>query len=121
MKKVKLFIIGFIVIAGISVVFANIKGEKVPKTVTLSGKVIDKSNQELLAGALIRIEGTDIEVYTDLNGNFSISGLIPDTYKVKCSMISYSDREEEIKIDQKAGDIEIVLQNVANDQVTIND
>lgn len=105
-------------ILGISSAIADNTGEGGAKTVTLSGKVIDKTNQETLAGALIRIEGTDFEAYTDFDGNFSISGLIPDTYKVKCSLISYSDREEEIKIDQKAGDIEISLQNVVADQAS---
>jgi len=118
MKKVKYIIIVFVLLAGISTTFADDKGDKVPKTVTLSGKVTDKTSQEALAGALIRIEGTAYEAYTDLDGNFSISGLIPDTYKVKCSMISYTDREEEIKIGQKAEDVEILLQSVTTGQVS---
>jgi outer membrane receptor for ferrienterochelin and colicins len=118
MKTVKYIIVIFVLMAVNSTVFAENKGDKVPKTVTLSGKVIDKTNQEALAGALIRIEGTELKVYTDLDGNFSISGLVPDTYKVKCSMISYSDREEEIKVGQKAGDVEISLQSVGAEQVS---
>ena len=115
MKKVTLIILSFIFLSGNSSVFADNTGEGAATTVTLSGKVIDTTNQETLAGALISIEGTCIETYTDFDGNFSISGLLPDTYTVKCSMISYSDLEEEIEIDQKTGDIEIKLQNVTAD------
>lgn len=115
MKKLAIIIFSFILIAGVNSVFADNTGDSEPKTVNLSGKVIDKSNQETLAGALIRIEGTDLETYTDFDGNFTISGLVPDTYKVKCSMISYSDIEEEIEIDQKSNNIEIKLQNVSAD------
>ena len=115
MKKVTIIILSFILIAGINSVFADNTGDGAPKTVNLSGKVVDKSNQETLAGALIRIEGTDLETYTDFDGNFTISGLLPDTYKVTCSMISYSDIEEEIEIDQKSNKIEIKLENVSAD------
>jgi len=115
MKKITIIILSFILLVGINSAFADNTGDGTPKTVSLSGKVIDKSNQETLAGALIRIEGTDLETYTDFDGNFTINGLLPDTYKVKCSMISYSDIEEEIEIDQKSSNIEIKLQNVSAD------
>lgn len=118
MKKVTIIILSLIFLSGISSAIADNTGEGAVKTVTLSGKVIDKTNHEKLAGALIRIEGTDLETYTDFDGNFTISGLLPDTYKVKCSMISYSDCEEEIKIDQKAGDIEISLENLAAERTS---
>jgi outer membrane receptor for ferrienterochelin and colicins len=118
MKKFRIVLLAIVLFAAISTTFADKKGDKAPKLVTLSGKVIDKTSQEALAGALIRVEGTDIEVYTDLDGNFSISGLMPDTYTVKCSMISYSDREEEVKIDNKAGNLRISLQDVAAEQVS---
>lgn len=118
MKKIKLFILILVLITGISTAFPENKGENNPKTVTFSGKVTDQANQEALAGALIRIEGTDFETYTDLEGNFCISGLIPDTYKVKCSFISYSDREEEIHIGKNAEEVEISLQNVVSEQTS---
>lgn len=115
MKKVALIILSIIFFTAVSSAFTDNTGDGAPKTVSLSGKVIDKSNQETLAGALIRIEGTDLETYTDFDGNFTFTGLLPDTYKVKCSMISYSDIEEEIEIDQKSNNIEIKLQNVSAD------
>lgn len=118
MKTASIVIIAFVFLTGISTVFAGNTGEKVPKTATLSGKVVDKCSQEALVGVLIKIEGLDLETYTDLDGNFTISGIIPDTYKVKCSMISYIGIEEEVQIDKATEDIEISLQNVTAEQAT---
>jgi len=111
MKKVTLIITAFIFSAFISVTFADNTNGEAPKTVTISGKVIDKTSQEALAGALVKIDGIEKEVYTDLDGNFTINGIAPDTYKIKCSMISYSEQEEEIEIDQKVKNLEIQLEN----------
>lgn len=111
MKKVTLIILSIIFLSGISSAFADNTREGAVKTVTLSGKVVDKTNQETLAGALITIEGSCLETYTDFEGNFTISGLLPDTYTIKCSMISYSDREEQIEIDETTKDFEIKLEN----------
>lgn len=113
MKKITLIIASFIAAAMISTVYADNTGNEPPKTVNISGAVVDKTNQEALAGALVKIEGTDIEVYTDLDGKFTISGIVPDTYKIKCSMISYIETEEEIVIRQKSEKLEIQLQNLS--------
>ncbi|MCU0369842.1 MAG: carboxypeptidase-like regulatory domain-containing protein [Bacteroidales bacterium] len=108
--KLSSFILAVVfIMAGFSSIYAENTGEKAPKTTTLSGKVVDKANQEALVGVLVRIEGLDIETYTDFEGNFSFSGIIPDTYKVKCSMISYNDQE--IEIDGKIKKLEIKLEN----------
>jgi hypothetical protein len=112
MKKVTLIITAIILSAFLNVSYAGNDGEAA-KTVSVSGTVKDKISQEAIAGALVKIDGTSIEVYTDLDGNFTIEGIIPDTYKIKCSMISYNDREEEIEIDQTAAKLEIELQNLS--------
>lgn len=111
MKKITLIISVLVFSAFITSAYADNTNGEAPKTVTISGKVIDKASQEALAGALVKIDGIEKEVYTDLDGNFSISGIAPDTYKIKCSMISYSEQEEEIEIDQKVKNLEIQLEN----------
>jgi len=58
-------------------------------TASLSGTVLDINSGETLAGVTVAIEGTDLKVYTDLDGNFTISNLTPGSYNVICSMISY--------------------------------
>jgi len=111
MKKIPLILSTFLLIVFINKSFAENSGEKPPKTVSISGTVVDNSSQEVIAGALIKIEGTDIEVYTDLDGKFSISDIVPDTYKIKCTMISYTDCEEEIDLDETTKNFEIKLEN----------
>ena len=39
-------------------------------------EVFDKSTNEELAGVVVAVEGTDMKTYTDMDGNFSIEGVI---------------------------------------------
>ena len=59
------------------------------QTVTLKGKVIDLSTNETLTGVEINLEGTDIKVYSDLDGNFEIKDVKPGDYNIVASYISY--------------------------------
>lgn len=56
--------------------------------ITFKGKVIDKNNGEALAGALISVEGTNIKVFSDLDGNFNFS-IKPGIYNLEIDYISY--------------------------------
>lgn len=83
-------------------------------TATVSGKVLDINSGETLAGVAVSVEGTELKVYTDLDGNFTISNLEPGSYNLILSMISYknslvenvqlvaNEKEEmDIKLDNK--------------------
>lgn len=70
----------------------------------VSGKVIDVITGESIAGACISIEGTDIKVYTDLDGNYIISDVAPGTYTINVSMISYKSKEI-MKVSFNAGSV----------------
>jgi len=61
---------------------------------TLKGFVADKTTQETLAGAIITANGQ--KVYTDLDGNFSLSNLCGGKCQLKVSLISYKDQTIEI-------------------------
>jgi hypothetical protein len=114
MKKLNVILLVIALVFGFSATYASNDGVNPPaKTVSLTGKVIDKTNQEALVGALVKIEGTDLETYTDFEGNFSFEGLTPDIYKVKCSMISYSEFEKELEIEKSKEHFELSLENVA--------
>jgi hypothetical protein len=66
---------------------------------SISGKVLDIKTGESLAGVSISIEGTNIKVYTDLDGSFSVDGITPGNYNLVLSLISYkSSLVENIKI-----------------------
>ena len=72
---------------------SNEKPLETPKKATLSGKVIDKNTGECLVGALISIKGTDIKIYSDLEGNFNISNIEPGSYSLEINYISYAKTE----------------------------
>ena len=61
----------------------------VEQTICLTGKVIDLSTNETLTGVEINLEGTDIKVYSDLDGNFEIKDVKPGDYNIVASYISY--------------------------------
>lgn len=69
-------------------------------TVLLTGNVIDKENEETLAGATIYIDGE--KLYTDLDGNFSLDDLKPGKHLLKAELISYETAEMEVNISQNS-------------------
>ncbi|NLP11050.1 carboxypeptidase-like regulatory domain-containing protein, partial [bacterium] len=58
-------------------------------TGTISGKVVDRSNDEPLIGANVMIVGASWGAISDLDGCFLIKGLPAGTYQVRFSFISY--------------------------------
>lgn len=73
-------------------ILASDKGKpETAATVSMEGTIVDADTQETLAGVSIKIIGTDLEVKTDLDGNFTISGLSPGEYNIEVSYISYKE------------------------------
>lgn len=68
-------------------------------TVSISGQVLDRLTGEALAGVKVKVDETSSFSYTDFDGNFKINGLLPASYTVSVSMISY----EETTLAVKAG------------------
>lgn len=56
----------------------------------ISGVVIDQNSGEILAGVAVKVEGTDIVCYSDLDGKFNIDNLKPGSYNLVLSYISYN-------------------------------
>jgi len=63
---------------------------------TISGKVVDKSNNEPLIGANVFLIGTSIGMVTDLDGRYMIRSVPPGTYSIRISFISY----QSVTVDQ---------------------
>ena len=81
--------------------------------VVLTGKVVDINTGESLVGAEITVEGQNLKVFTDLDGNFRIENMTPGNYNLVCSLISYKKSlVENLRLDanQKSG-FEIGLEN----------
>lgn len=69
-------------------------------TVQLTGNVLDKENNETLAGAAIYVDGE--KVYTDLDGNFTLTDLKPGKHHLKAELISYESSEMEVNINKNS-------------------
>jgi hypothetical protein len=70
-----------------------IAGGKNTTTSTLKGKVLD-SNNEVIAGALVSVEGMTEKVYTDFDGNFEINTVSGKSVNV--SFVSFEDKKIEV-------------------------
>jgi len=57
----------------------------------LQGRVVDKDTKQPLQGANILINGTKFGATTDLNGNYLISNVPEDLYKVRFSFLGYNN------------------------------
>jgi uncharacterized membrane protein len=65
---------------------------------SLSGQVVDQNTGEALAGVLVSIEEAGDQLYTDFEGKFEVSGLLPGNYIVNTSMISYENSKVEMEL-----------------------
>ena len=112
-------LISFLVLALMLVHTGLTAGNDVPSspspsavTISLTGKVTDAVTGETLTGAMVEVEGTQISVFTDLEGAFSISQLKSGTYNLKVKYISYEDKRiESVKFDEKNACFDIALQS----------
>ena len=110
MKRTLLSIL-FIAIVGFT--FAKneeTKSNPAPATVTVSGNVVDMVTGEALTGVEISVEGTDIKVYSDFDGNFTIENLSTGEYDLVASFISYKKSLVEDFKAEKTQKIDIELQ-----------
>lgn len=103
--------------------FAGIKGNSENKNkstetvsanaaVSISGKVIDFTSGEALAGVEVVIEGSTKKVHTDFDGNFKIENLKPGSYNLIASFISYNKSfVEKLDIEKSNQELNIKLQS----------
>lgn len=96
MKKGILIIVLSLVLS-IFVDASELEKTTVPPATTMSinGVIADIDTDETLAGVLVKIEGTEYQTLTDLDGKFSFGELAIGDYDLNLSYISY----EEIKIE----------------------
>jgi uncharacterized membrane protein len=96
----KNLLIALVLMFGITTAFADNGNKEVPSenstnassaTTAVTGKVIDFQSGESLVGAEVKIEGTDVVAYTDLDGNFVFPNLKAGTYSIVISYISYKN------------------------------
>jgi iron complex outermembrane receptor protein len=91
MKKI-IFIL-FMIVIGQTAFGGNGDTREAEGIRMITGKVIDKSSGEEIAGAEIKI--ADKVIHTDLNGNFSVA-IAPVRTDAVVSFVSYSDQHVSI-------------------------
>jgi|GEM_PF-1047579 hypothetical protein len=91
-----------------SFAFAGEQPKTAPKTkgIIISGKILDKNNNELLAGVKISCPNCNKTFYSDLNGHFFIYLETDNTenLKLEFSQIGYSSKSLDIKSLQTSSD-----------------
>lgn len=119
MRKVKFIslILVAVVLASATSIFAsdNPKENNNNLTTSVSGVILDETTGESLVGVAVKIDGTDLEVYTDFEGGFLFDNITPGDYTVSVAMISY--KKESSKLTIKLGQdntIKIKLKSVEN-------
>jgi iron complex outermembrane receptor protein len=86
---------------------------------TLSGKIKNKNNQELLIGAHLTLNG-HFKTVTDANGEFSIKNLSSGTYQISVSFIGFKTfKETLIMTKNHRRDFELDINPVLQDEVII--
>ena len=78
----------------LTAVFATVFGDNVPseKSYPVTGKVVDADTEEPLAGAMLKVEGTNIVVGTNSKGEFTIHFGANKVYIVHVSCMGYTTR-----------------------------
>ena len=80
--------------------------------VSISGKVIDFTSGEALAGVEVAIEGSSQKAHTDFDGNFKINNVKPGSYNLIASYISYKKSFiEKLNIEKQNQELNIKLQS----------
>ncbi len=75
----------------LSILLLTLSGAIFAQSGLIKGIVRDKNTNETLIGAEVVIEGTNIGIITDLDGQFELEHISPGTYKLKVSYISYDE------------------------------
>lgn len=119
MKKIQFLLPIFLLVAlpgwGMTV-FAQSTG-------TISGEVTDISTGELLVGANVRIEGTNLGSATNVDGEFIIRNVPEGTHTLVASYLGYEPIEQEVDVTaDETLELEIELQwgGMEGDEVTIS-
>lgn len=88
-------------------------GQPVKKTdlvkTEISGQVIDITNNEVLTGVMVQVEGQTEKQYTDFDGRFELEIVGDNNPTIYFSYISYNDEIVDIKLPYQASDLKVAL------------
>ncbi|TRZ74460.1 MAG: carboxypeptidase-like regulatory domain-containing protein [Bacteroidetes bacterium] len=100
MKTSKYILIGILFLVAHGVTFASSPDHKTGNAPNsaLKGEITDRFSKEKLAGVTITIEGLNEKLYSDAEGNFTVTGLEPGEYQADFKLISYKEQKMNIKV-----------------------
>ncbi|MDD3875587.1 MAG: carboxypeptidase-like regulatory domain-containing protein [Bacteroidales bacterium] len=92
------------------------------QTGSIKGTIKELNSTELITGANVIIEGTNIGSSSDFDGNFEIKGLVPGTYTIQVSFISYASQTipNILVAANNATEVNIELEPVTQNLETVN-
>jgi TonB-dependent receptor len=82
----------------LSLIFAGFSSVSAQGSGKITGRVIDKVNEDALPGANVFLEGTSIGASTDLDGEFVILGVPEGSYNLLVKYIGYKDLSTPITV-----------------------
>jgi iron complex outermembrane receptor protein len=90
------------------------------QTGSIKGKVVDETNQPL-PGAAVSIDGTTSGGSTDVNGNYTISGLKPGTFTVTAKFLGYIALKKTVTVGNSVVTVDFDLkpQNTSLNEVVV--
>ncbi|OFY51867.1 MAG: hypothetical protein A2W85_12175 [Bacteroidetes bacterium GWF2_41_31] len=102
-------IFAFIAILASSSFAANDNTGTPAATTTISGQVFDKATGEALAGVKIILDENATEVYTDFDGNFTISEIASGSHEITTELISYKSEQKSIEVSPTLNTIKVEI------------
>ena len=88
-KKMRLIVLA-IALLSLTTAFAGNNNEDKLKSFSISGKVVDKT--ESLTGVKVMLDGKEVIVYTDFEGNFTIENVLAGEHTISLSLITYNNK-----------------------------
>lgn len=109
MKTISRAILSLLLLASMGQTIQAENKETHPRNGTISGRVIDNT-QQTLPGASIYIEKLQTGVVSDINGFYTLPNLKPDTYIVKVTYVGYNPIEAKLTVKEgKTLEYDIVM------------
>lgn len=101
MKTIRYLLLSVLVsLASITLFAVNgTEGTNGTVTVSLTGTILDKVTKEALPGVAIQVVNSDVKIYSDPDGTFSLNGLKPGAFKLKVTCISYKEKVISVDVD----------------------
>jgi hypothetical protein len=116
MKKLTTTLLALTLVLSFSSVMATDNPKEKPEapTTSLTGMILDAQTGEALAGVSVKIEGSDVEAYTDFDGVFQFDGILPGEYTISATMISYKKESSKLEVNlNNENDLKLNLDSVS--------